>query len=121
MESSLSVKVRNQGDLSRQGRVEIARRFNAGFSDAIVSSPEGTAEMSCELKLATAKRFPIYRLRLVPGGPSFGSFFMHWDHEPIGTRSAAVCGAKGRQPQQSRTLRRAAVSLRHSRAPKVVP
>jgi len=58
---------------------------------------------------------------LIGSGWFVGSLFkMHWDHEPIGTRSAAVCGAKGRQPQQPRTLRRAAAGLRHSRAPKQV-
>ena len=31
-----------------------------------------------------------------------------------------MCGAKGHQPQQPRTLRRAAAGLRHSRAPKQV-
>ena len=42
------------------------------------------------------------------------------DDSRIMTRSAAVCGVKGHQPQQPRTLRRAAAGLRHSRAPKAI-
>jgi type II secretion system protein J len=56
----------------------------------------------------------------VHGEPPFDCARMHWDDESVGTRSAAVCGVKGHQPQQPQTLRRAAAGLRHSRAPKAV-